>query len=258
MNTNKAIQSSWRFLSGGLARIGIRKKSIEKYLVIPVANVLAALPGRAGLFFDQVADQFQRDDRIAAALAEFEADLARLDAGSICIDLGANVGTYTEKLAARAGTVHAFEPDHAAFAALTDRVGQLPNVVLHNAAVATRDGVVSLRRHQNADTDRSKTTGSSIMEATKSTDGSPVDVECVDFLRFVRQLGRPVALVKMDIEGSEIGILEALLTAPERDLVEAVYVETHAWMYPEQLVPLASLRRAYAKVDRPRVNFYWP
>src|ERR1041385_8565336 len=41
----------------------------------------------------------------------FEAWVARLGPGDIAIDLGAHVGTITERLARTGATVHAFEPD---------------------------------------------------------------------------------------------------------------------------------------------------
>src|SRR5690348_12928173 len=49
----------------------------------------------------------------------FDAWVARLGPGDIAIDLGAHVGTITERLARTGATVHAFEPDPDAFAILS-------------------------------------------------------------------------------------------------------------------------------------------
>jgi FkbM family methyltransferase len=235
----------------------VSRQTLDR-LVTPPVRALARLPGKPGLFFDQVADQFGRDLRIEQALAAFDRDVDALTAASVCIDLGANLGVYTQRLAESGASVHAFEPDPAAFALLQQRVGHMPNVHLHNAAIGVRDGTVVLYRERESDTAPLLSTGSSIMANAPGRDRTSVEVPCIDFMRFLRELGRPVDLVKMDIEGAEIEILEGLLHAPERERVAAMYVETHAWMHPEQLVPLARLRRAFRKLERPRINFDWP
>ena len=59
-----------------------------------------------------------------------------------------------------------------------------------------------------------------------------MDVEVIDFPAFVRGLGRPVKLLKVDIEGAEYILLNALIDAGLMDRIEKVYVETHAHAIP--------------------------
>ena len=68
-----------------------------------------------------------------------------------CIDLGANIGTYTRKMAEKAKYVIAFEPDPWAQAELQANVSHINNVRIENAAVGTSEGKVSLYRHAQFD-----------------------------------------------------------------------------------------------------------
>lgn len=47
------------------------------------------------------------------------------------------MGEFSRVLAARGSLVHAFEPCPYAFARLEENTADLPNVILHNAAVGT-------------------------------------------------------------------------------------------------------------------------
>lgn len=258
MSPSRLIRRGWRLLRDGLGGLGIGRQQLER-IAMPPVRALARLPGPAGLFFDQTADQFDRDARIRQALEDFERDLSAMTSDSVCIDPGTKLGDVTARMAAVAGVVHAFEPDPTAFALLRARLGHLHNVHLHNAAVSTVDGTLQLYRHAEAETAPKLTRRSSILAGGGARGAtSAIETACVDFRRVLRALGQRVALVKMDVEGAEIALLEALLPAPELDLVDAIRVETHAWMHPEQLVPLARLRRAFAGRTRPRVNVDWP
>ena len=262
MSWSRRAQLAWSFMRTHLNRLGVDDATIDRMkraVVRPLARPLAYLPGGRGMYFDQIVYDCDHGARAEKALRDFEHELLALTADSICVDLGANVGVFTEKLAVHAGMVHAFEPDPTAFALLYERVGHLPNVRLHNAAVSTKDGTVMLRRLPEVETRPGLTAASSIVNRSLSQERGPdVEVANVDFIRFIRELGQPVAIIKMDIEGAEVEILEALLEAPERELINTLFVETHQRIFPEQAIPIARLRRAFGRLDRPNVNFDWP
>ena len=66
-------------------------------------NLLRRLPGDWGRYYER---KFLGQH----ALAEFDEALRRSE-GKTCIDLGANIGSYTRKMASVAKRVIAFEPD---------------------------------------------------------------------------------------------------------------------------------------------------
>jgi FkbM family methyltransferase len=170
------------------------------------------------------------------------------------------MGEYTEKMAAHAGHVHAFEPDPWAFGKLTERVGYLPNVTLHNAAVGTRDGTVTIRRAPDFDTNPEEwSVQTSVVDVTPDLEvGQTMEVDQVDFLAFLRSLERRADVVKMDIEGAEAPLLKTLFSSPELDLIGALFVETHEVNMPSLRPRIASLRRRARGLTKPLVNLDWP
>ncbi len=94
------------------------------------------LPGRVG----------RRHSRKHAVLREFPNAVKRCH-GMTCIDLGANVGEYTHKMALFAKRVIAFEPDPWCLIALRGNLAGFDNVTIENAAASTSDDKVILYRH---------------------------------------------------------------------------------------------------------------
>ena len=85
-------------------------------------NLLRRLPGEWGRYY-------QRNFLRLHAKAAFEEALRRSE-GMTCMDLGANVGKYTRKMASVAKRVIAFEPDPWACAELRANVADLDNVII--------------------------------------------------------------------------------------------------------------------------------
>lgn len=200
-----------------------------------------------------------------ASLAEFDRRVARLRPGDVCLDLGANMGIYTEKLAATGAEVHSYEPDPHCFAVLTQRFAGRGNVHLHPQAVAAEPGSFLLRRTREFldNPDLQSTSSSIVVKAPLIYDETnAVMVETVAFHDVVRGLGRDVALVKMDIEGAEFGILDRLQADRDRgtDLpIGALFVETHERHFPERFAMVRTLRRA-ARAGQGRfpIDTFWP
>jgi FkbM family methyltransferase len=201
---------------------------------------LSAKPGRVGA---SAARKLKRR-RKRQSLLDFEVRLASLTASDICLDLGANMGVYTEKLALTGAEVHAYEPDPHCFAALQAKFADWPGVHLHNAAVARSAGVATLRRTLNFQrAPDSESQGSSIARqdsAMHQQDGMLVETRA--FADVVNGFDRPVAIVKMDIEGSEFEILEDILKAPDQFRIGALFVETHERHFPDRFAMLHELR----------------
>ena len=158
-----------------------------------------------------------------------------LKPGELVLDCGANVGEVTEALARTGADVHAFEPNPYAFAVLRKRVRSLANVTLHERAVLDRDGVVRLYLHRRAREDQvAWSVGSSILPEKGNVDAATwLDVEAVDLGRFVLELERPVAVLKLDVEGAELSVLERLLDSRAIEQVRTVLVELHDRRVPE-------------------------
>lgn len=230
------------------------------YLKLPAFWALSFLPGTAGAAFETRWHWARRGLFTDAAMQAFEQSLAALGPESLCVDLGANVGTISEKLLAHAGRVHAFEPDPWTFAQLEARVGANPGATLHNAAIGAHDGTLKMMRDPGFEENRTGTSqGTSAFRSLLWGEGEPemIEVELIDIRRFLRELDRPVDLMKIDIEGAEVELLEALLEAPERALVREIFVETHEPQMPELRARTKALRTRVREQTQPLIHLDW-
>ena len=159
----------------------------------------------------------------------FEKSLLRSE-GMTCIDLGANLGKFTRKMALRAKQVIAFEPDPWTFATLTANVADLDNVRVENAAAGTREGMARLYRHPRFDEDPILYSESSSTIATKKNVNreDAIEVREFDFISFLYTLDEEIGVLKIDIEGAEVDLLEALLDSPIiLSRIKYIFAETH-------------------------------
>jgi FkbM family methyltransferase len=212
------------------------------------------LPGAKGEKYRRKAFAFRQME----CQAEFERVLERLD-GGLCVDLGANVGTYTRRMAARAARVVAFEPDPWTATELRSRLGDLDNVEVIEAAAGTEEGQIEMYRAVGYSDDPLRASESTSVFADKSNvdTAHAITVRQIDFPAWLAAQDAPVELLKIDIEGAEVPLLEALLDHPARDRVEMIFCETHESRLPALAARTKALRRRAARIARPRINLDW-
>lgn len=200
-----------------------------------------------------------RDRRWPDTKARFDSVVAQLDENSLCLDMGANAGLFTVQMAKTGATVHAFEPDPHAFKLLEAAAAPYANVHLHNAAIGPRDGTLTLTRDKNfADDPGRYTVGTGAFRSTLNTPGGEsFDVPMIGLRSFLASLGRTVDLAKMDIEGSEVAVLEDLLDDGAISQVAQLFVETHEAQMPELRRRTRSLRKRVRKQALDHVHLDW-
>ncbi|PWJ18316.1 FkbM family methyltransferase [Jannaschia seohaensis] len=210
-------------------------------------------PGALGHFFDRKLRKRWRRRHAGA----FDAVLATMGPGDVAVDLGANVGAVTRRLAATGATVHAYEPDPETFATLAANIADLPNVHAHQAAAGAQAAILTLNRSPHLAKNPGKYSQSaSLVHDLGGTGG--VEVEVIDFPTFLAGLDRDIALVKIDIEGAEWDLLDALRAHPVLARIDALFVETHERHdYPRLLPRLQALQAWAESIDRPYVNLFW-
>ncbi len=189
----------------------------------------------------------------------FEQSIQRSQ-GKTCLDLGANVGEYTRKMAAGTKRVIAFEPDPWAHAALQANVADLHNVLIVNAAAGTCDEHVLLYRHAQFEKDPALYSESSSVIAGKinvAEDGA-IKVRQMDFIQYLEALDEDIGVLKMDIEGAEVALLEALFDRPDiLKRIDYIFAETHETRIPGHQPRVRALQKRARRVLRPRINLYW-
>lgn len=165
----------------------------------------------------------------------------------ILIDCGANVGDVTSSFARTGAKTYAFEPDPACFSVLSKRFSLVPNVTCLQNGVMDRNCSLILRSpaaHGNWDTLDSTVSSSFVRDDLP--EGRQTSVECIDLSDFINSLGKRVRLLKIDIEGAEIPVINRLIDSGAVDLIDLAVVETHEKQHPSLLHETNALRNRIA------------
>ena len=153
-----------------------------------------------------------------------EQELSYLDRivpeGAVTVDVGANCGLYTRKLARLSSRVHAFEPSHQ-MADLLRRTSA-SNVSVHEIALSDQTGNAELFVPQG---DQELVYGLASLEPTVGASNERVVSVNVPTARLDAIVHQDVAFVKIDVEGHELNVLNGAVELLEHSqpvfLVEA-------------------------------------
>lgn len=159
-----------------------------------------------------------------AFVREASKHLTRQD---VVIDLGAHVGMAATQFSHRAGRVYAFEPHPRIFEELARAAKRYPRIVPINAAAAIADGRAQLFSDDDPRPWK-HTEGSTLAEGKSNlTYSQSFEVETVDLARFINELDTQVRMIKMDVEGYEYRLINALLDSEAIKRIDMIHVEDH-------------------------------
>lgn len=202
----------------------------------------------------------RRDRKHRPEVTAFEAVVAQLKPGDIAIDCGANVGKFTVPMARTGAEVYAFEPNPDAYACLVQNTAAYPNVKALQAAVTTAAGSVKLYLHRYAADDPVHfSSGSSLVGSKRNvrTDRFTM-VDGIQFSEFLKGLGgRRVRLLKMDIEGAEVAVLNQLLDEGLHERIDQLFVEVHDRQIRALAEPTRQLRKRLEELHVDHFRLDW-
>ena len=140
--------------------------------------------------------------------------------GDVVRDIGANVGVYTTVIAdcvSPSGTVVAFEPSPGSYAALEAAVNGRSNVLIHNVALSCVEGQSTFY----VNNDQSGTTDGFTQRSDQS--------RCVEVVvkRGDAFRHHPPCVVKVDVEGFELEVLQGMPRILADPRLRAIFVEVH-------------------------------
>jgi FkbM family methyltransferase len=179
-----------------------------------------------------------RDQVIGSILymaGQYETELQRVMRaidlnGSVCLDIGANIGLHTILMSRQAGTsgsVFAFEPEAHNFLLLTRNVAlnKATNVFLSRCAIGEKEGTCSLVLHPTNYGDHRISDVLAFATNVQDVPITTVDAALMDIPE-----GR-VRLVKIDVQGYELKVLRGMKTTLCRNPDAIMMIE----VFPEGL-----------------------
>ena len=184
--------------------------------------------------------------------------IRRLSSSNLVIDVGANVGLVSETLARRGARVISFEPNTAAFEELKGVAQRFGNIDLRNEAAGIKNRRAKLFLHEDIkNTNQDLTQASSLISDKPNVSADNFElVNEIDFAQFLKSLDEPVELIKIDIEGYEIPLLNHLLDENAICNVNYFYIETHEHKFIELGTPTAMLKARIKKAGYEEKFFF--
>ncbi|NEX94380.1 FkbM family methyltransferase [Caulobacter sp. 17J65-9] len=148
-------------------------------------------------------------------------DIATARPGSVLVDVGAWIGPISLYAAPRVEKVIALEPDPVAHQELAANIeANVKNVEVWNAAVDQAPGVLKLYAPEGF--------GGSVTSSIGS--GEPIEVKTVTFDDLDAAAGASQAILKVDIEGHEFRVMDALI-----DFASRRRAPTHLSLHPRSI-----------------------
>jgi FkbM family methyltransferase len=154
--------------------------------------------------------------------------------GDLAIDAGANIGYMTSILGIRVGPkgrVICFEPHPEVFESLRENVEiwkkdrRCGSFVLHQAALGIANGQALLRTNDWFRTNRGTASISDKVEASPGLKVIEVSIQSLDG---ILAAGERIGVLKMDVQGHELGVLQGMTRLLKRHAVRDIVFEEEA------------------------------
>jgi len=155
-----------------------------------------------------------------------------LTEGMVCMDLGANIGYITLLMAEKvgpSGKIYAVEPDPSNVKLLKDNIrinNYEDRVKFFHMGISNVKGEVDFYV--------GKSSNLSSMTKSKNTRGAPIKVKVDTLSNFCKEYGYP-ELIKMDVEGHEVEVLEGMYDIINNENFPCkIVMELHPTFYSEE------------------------
>jgi len=178
--------------------------------------------------------------------------------GEVAIDLGANVGKMTRRMAGPGVTVYAYEPDPYAFKVLSNTFKEKEGIVCINKAVSDHSGMAKLYFDSRVKENKVEWSirSSLLVDKPAMNKDDYTEVELVDIAEIINRIDKPIGLIKMDIEGEEIKVLNRMIDLGLTEKVRNIVVETHE-RFPTLTEPTRKLKERIYDLGIGNIDTNW-
>lgn len=187
----------------------------------------------------------------------------KVQKSDIVIDCGANVGDITSRIARTGATIYSLEPNPLCYSMIRRRFSMLSNVQCINKGAMDRAQTLELKTPR-ATKDFDRITSTASASFVNPFGGAKTDslethlVECIDLCAWIENTTDHVRILKMDIEGAEVAILNKLIDNGTTEKIDHILVETHERFSPALAAETAALRKRIEDLGlKDKINLDW-
>jgi len=184
-----------------------------------------------------------------------------IKSGDYVIDCGANVGNITNFFNSLGAYVLAFEPNKHAYNILQEKFQNNNRVKCIPKGVAGKksSGIKKMFLHEHAEKNQVLySSGSSIIEDKENVNKNNfIEVEMVNLCEFLKLFKKKVKVLKIDIEGAEVELLNDLMDENLIRDIPYIFVETHEKKIPSLKKPTESLKKRIEEENYLNINLNW-
>jgi len=157
-----------------------------------------------------------------------------LKENDLVIDCGANVGNITSVFNRFGCIVYSFEPTSSTFEILKKRFSNIEKIKCIQKAVGAANDIKKLYHHEWSEYNKIYWSdgNSLIYEKSNVNNNDYEEVEVIDLVEFINSLDKEIALIKIDIEGAEIELLNHLIDTGTIHKINKIICEVHDRKYP--------------------------
>ncbi|EAH5552728.1 FkbM family methyltransferase [Campylobacter upsaliensis] len=172
------------------------------------------------------------------------------------MDGGTHAGVFSDVALASGGICYAFEPNIYLAAFLKNLYKDNERLILKEQAISHKNEK-AIFYNMNEDVVSS---GNSIISMPKAKQKSAYEVQIIDFCEFIAELIQKhgkIAFVKLDIEGAEFDVLNALIEKNLYKNIEYIMVETHERFFDNPKEKIGILKEKIAKKQIKNIYLDW-
>jgi len=185
----------------------------------------------------------------------------KIDPGDYVIDCGANIGKVTSFFHSLGAYVLAFEPNSHAYEILQEKFKNSNRVKCIPKGVSGKEssGIRKMFLHEHAKKDQVLySSGSSIIKDKKNVDNDNfVEVEMINLCDFLKAFKKKIKVLKVDIEGAEVELLNDLIDDGLTRDISYIFVETHEKKTPSLRESTAALQKRIKDEKHSNINLNW-
>ncbi|WP_333721635.1 FkbM family methyltransferase [Campylobacter helveticus] len=174
----------------------------------------------------------------------------------VFIDGGAHAGVFSDVALASGGICYAFEPNVYLTAFLRNLYKDNERLIVLEQAISNKNEK-TIFYNMNGDL---VSDGNSIISMSKAEQESAYEVQMIDFCEFIKELLKKhtkIAFVKLDIEGAEFDVLDALIEQDLYQNIEYIMVETHERFFENPSQKIGQLKEKIAKKKITNIYLDW-